>query len=130
MIIKRLDTGTVTMTGVDGGALTSTIGKIYGRILKMDIKCSASSDLWLYADASVTDHHSNDEDLLGATGSKITVNTALTIYPVKAQYLTTNAITDPDQYTYPIVDGTIMAGWANVADNDTFRITIWYEPFD
>jgi len=127
MALKKLDTGTIT-------AITTTyvgqIGRIEGTIKKIEITASASSDFWIYSDVSSSGESNDscfDEDILGVTGTKITVNTTLAIYPVKPQYLTTNVITDPDTTTELIVASDIFVSVASIAADDTFRIVIWYD---
>jgi len=127
MVVKRIDTGTITCTTTTA---TGTIGLLYGKILKIECVSSASSDFWIYCDASTADDGNIvDEDILGATGTKITVNTTLIIYPVVAEKTVANATTDPDAYSPLIISGTVKYGLANVAASDTFRIVIYYEPF-
>ena len=128
-MLKRIDTGTITCTDT---TKVGTIGTIHGVIKKIEIVASASSDFWLYIDASVNDDGNIvDEDVLGVTGTKITVNTTLITYPVVAQKIaTTNATTDPDGYSPLIVSGSLMYSAANVANADTFRIVVYYEPFN
>jgi len=124
-ILNRLDTGTRSLVGTSS---TVILGKIFGIIKKIQIITSASTDVWIYSDASVEDEAVVDEDILGVTGTKITINTTLTVYPVVAQVIgSTNAVTDPDTTTGVIVNGTIKADWANSATDDTYRIIIWYE---
>ena len=121
-----MDTGTITAADTTAAG---TIGTIYGKILKVEVTASASSDFHLFIDASdIDDGNIVDEEVLGTAASKITVNTTLVIYPVVAQYLTTNVITDPDQYSPLIVGGRLEYDVASVAANDTFRIVVWYEP--
>jgi len=126
MVLKRVDTGTVVLTAASE---TVTIGRIAGKIKKIEITCSASTDFWIYADASVNDNTVVDENILGVTGTKITVNTTLIAYPVVAQVVgSTNATTDPDQFSLIMVDGTLKFVTANAAAADTCRIIIFYEP--
>ena len=126
MAIKRIDTGTITATDTTA---TGTIGHIQGQILKVEIIASASSDFWLFVDASDEDESVVDEDIVGVTGTKITVNTTLIVYPVVAQKVgSTAAVTDPDQYISPIVSGSLEYSVASIAAADTFRIVVWYQP--
>lgn len=128
MALKRIDSGTITCTTT---TYVGKIGRIIGTIKKIEIIASASSDFWIYSDVSasgIANDSCFDENILGATGSKITVNTTLAAYPVKGQVTYDNAATDPDQYAEFIVASDIYVSVANVAASDTFRIIIWYEP--
>lgn len=129
MALKVLDSGTITCTdttyvGTLGYLKTATIKKI-------QILASASSDFWIYCDNAGPTQNTVvqpiDEDILGATGSKITVNTTLTAYPLKNTVTTGNAATSPLAYVPLIVSGNIVVSAANVAAADTFRIMIWYD---
>ena len=122
-----MDTGTVTCTGT---TQTGTIGTLYGVIKKIEVTASASSDVHIFVDASDIDNGNIvDENVLGTSGGKITVNTTLIVYPVMTQYTgSNNTITDPDQYTEMIVGGRLEYSLANVAADDTFRIVVYYEP--
>ena len=128
MELKRVDSGTLTCTGATG---TFTIGTVRGIIKKIEVVASASTDVWIYCDASdVDDGNIVDEDILGVTGTKITVNTTLITYPVVAQKVgSTNALTDPDQYHPPVVSGQVELAYANAAASDTLRVVMYYEPF-
>ena len=125
--LKFIDTGTLTCAGATG---TANIGTLYGQIYKIQVTASAFTDFWIYCDASDIDNGNVvDEDILGVTGTKITVNTTLTAYPVVAQVVgSTNATTDPDQFALITIGGRVEVAYANAAADDTYRIVIWYYP--
>ena len=109
---------------------TVTIGTIRGIIQKIEIVASASTDVWIYIDASdVDDGNIVDENVLGVTGTKITVNTTLISYPVVANVVgSTNATTDPDQFSQMIVAGRLELAYASAAADDTLRVVVYYNP--
>jgi hypothetical protein len=109
---------------------TVTIGTIRGIIQKIEIVASASTDVWIYIDASdVDDGNIVDENVLGVTGTKITVNTTLISYPVVANVVgSTNATTDPDQFSQMIVSGRLELAYASAAADDTLRVVVYYNP--
>ena len=123
-----MDTGTLTATDTTA---TGTIGTIHGQIVKVEMVASASSDFHIFVDASdIDDGNIVDEDIVGTSGTKITVNTTAIIYPVATQKTIDNAATDPDQYIPLIVSGRLEYSLANVANADTFRIVVYYIPFN
>lgn len=128
-MLRRVDSGTLTCTGATG---TFNIGTVRGQIMKIEVVASASTDVWIYCDASdVNDGNIVDENILGLTGAKITVNTTLIVYPVASQYTgSNNTLTDPDQYIPMIVSGNVELAYASAAENDTLRVVIYYEPFN
>lgn len=126
MTLKRIDTGDLTCATTSGVA---TVGTVSGTIKKVEVSASASTDFWIYTDASDKSRTLVDENILGATGAKITVNTTLIAYPVVGQVTgVNNTLTDPDQYSPMIVDGRLEVAYASAAADDTYRIVVFYEP--
>ena len=128
MALKVYDTGIITCTTTTDNQVTD---HIKGKILKLQITASASSDFKIWIDASDSRGLNQvDEYILGDASNAVTVNTTATYYPVVAQYLTaqgTPAVTDPDQFSLFIVDDRLEINATNVAANDTYRIVIWYD---
>lgn len=125
--IRIYDTGTITCTTTTDTQVTEEIN---GEIVKVEIIASASSDFKLFVDASDSNTEGIvDQYILGASGSAVTVNTTLAIYPVHPEYLAAGTITDPDQYTRHIVCDALEIAASNTAENDTYRVKIYYIPY-
>jgi len=109
---------------------TGTIGTIYGKILKVEVKNDTGScGWWIFVDASDIDTASIvDEDILGATGAGHVDTAGAVYYPVVAQVLAAGTTTDPDQYSPPIVGGRLEYNVDDCASGEVLTITIWYEP--
>jgi hypothetical protein len=126
--LKVYDSGEITATGASESFNTDFIK---GEIVKIQIDCSASTDFKILCDASDVGTTSIvDEYILGASGSAVTVNTSLVIYPVVPQYLAAGTITDPDQFCRYVVDEELQVLITNLTADDTYRVVIWYEEFE
>jgi len=114
----------------------NTSERITGRIMKVQIACSASTEVAIWIDASDTNTSAVvDEFIVGSSvGSNgyITVNTTTTLYPGIELFntdLATPATFDPDNYTHYVVDDVLEVGTSAAAAADTVQVAIWYDDF-
>jgi len=126
--LKTYDSGTITAAGASESFNTD---RIKGKIIKMQILCSASTDFKIYCDASDAGTPAIvDEYLLGSSGAAVTVNTSLTIYPVATRELPagTGITVTGNIYDHFMVNEALQVDVTNLTAADTYRLVIWYEP--
>lgn len=124
-MLRVYDTGTITCTTTTDNQVTD---HIKGKILKVEITASASSDFRIWNDVSdARGEGCVDEYIVGSSGSALTVNTTVVMYPVIAQVTAANVTTDPDQYSPFVIDTRLQIDASNVANADTYRVVIYYD---
>jgi len=123
-VFKQVTATTTTATG--------TIGKIKGRIHKVQVlNDTGSCGWWIFTDASdniAGDGDIVDQNIVGATGVGHVDTAGATYYPVAVNVLNTVVTTDPDQYSQMIVDGQLEYDVDDCATGEVLSIAIWYEP--
>ena len=114
-------------------SVNNRLNLINGKIVKIQIKCSASTDFKIYCDASDDGTQSLvDEYILGTSGATVTVNTELNIYPVAVREIAagTGITTTANIYEQFHVNEALQVDVTNLTAADTYQVRIWYDQSD
>lgn len=127
-LMQIYDSGTIVAIAATDVQATS---RIKGYIVKVEIIASASTTFKLFVDAS-DDNTSAivDQYILGGSSSTVTVAAAEVYYPVATQVLAAGTATDPDQYSLHFVDDAIEISASSLTATDTYRVKIYYIPYE
>jgi hypothetical protein len=122
--ISRLESGTQTADGTGSG--TYTFPKIRGKLLKIEITCSASTGFRAYeilSDGSALTY------ILGGAASYVTVATASSFYPMKVGCGTDGVdfATEITRSPNVIFDRQIKVDATSLTIGDTWDVNITYE---
>ena len=127
MKLKVYDSGVKTAAAASEAFKTDFIN---GKIIKIQIKNSASTGYKIYCDASDVGTQSlNDEYILGTSGAVVTVATALNIYPVAVREIAagTGITATGNIYDQFVVNEALQVDITSLTAADTYQVLIWYE---
>ena len=127
-MLQIYDSGSITATTTTD---TKNTDRITGYIVKVEIIASASTNFKLWADSS-DDNTSAivDQYILGGAAATVTVNTTGVYYPVEPQVIAAGTVADPDQYNQFFVDDVLEISASAIAADDTYRVKIYYIPYE
>ena len=121
MAIKRYTTGQRTMTGTSDSAI---ITQVRGKLLAIFIQTSASNTFWVHTVNSTV-----NQDLLGATGARITVaaNSVKQPRDKVVDYANNDGAAGDNLWTPFIIDSDVQIDVASGTSTDTWTATLYVE---